>query len=413
MKYTFLSCVAALALLPCQAAVQQADTYEASKPLVQDDGYIIFAYAEDWDTFSKRVCDKLMTSEAVLQAAGNAVFMRAPIPNVLTDERKAANKEKYGPLNVADAPSYPAILLLTKSGRHYATICGSVMRKAAPKKISKMIQERIAAMKHQEALLAQAKAAKGIERAKLLGEAASIPDISPDGKLGAIINEIKKLDPQDTTGYARKLRDPFSFVGEIVGIERDKSKSWQEALAKVDEYLNDPVYTPAHQQALHALAIGLLHRHGSLKDAAAIRKHAAAIEALDSKSYIGQSAQYATREWATSFNLVEGWNPAVMQQSAQGPVEVEAPLPFSTPGIYTFIFNYKNGSDAASIAAVSLYDGDKLVAEDRHAGFAGKMPNNNIYKLKLDSVPAAPRLMIEFNQKGKNNSSGLIEVTRG
>lgn len=412
MKYTLLSCVAALALLPCQA-VQQADTYEASQQFVQDDGYIIFAYAEDWDTFSKRVCDKLMASDAVIQAAGNAVFMRAPIPNTLTEERKAADKEKFGPLNVADASSYPAIIMLTKSGRHYSTICGSVMRKAAPKKISKMIQERMAGMKKQEELLEKAKAAKGVERAKLLGEAANIPDIQPNGKRGAILAEIKRLDPNDTTGYARTMRDPFDFVGEIVGIERDKAKGWQQALAKVEGYLNDPIYTPEQKQGLHALAIGLLHRHGGLKDAAAIREHAAAIRELDSKSYIGRSAQFAEREWATSFNLIEGWNSAVMQQSADGPVEVEAPLPFTTPGTYTLTFNYKGGSDAAIIVAVSLYDGKKLVAEDRHDGFAGVNSRGTVYKLKVDSVPANPHLFIEFNQKGKNNSNGQIAVSRG
>ena len=107
MKYTLLSCVAALALLPCEA-VQTAENYEAAKELVQDDGYLLFAYAEDWDTYSKRVCDRLMAAEAVKLAAGQAVFMRVPIPNVLTDERKAANKERFGPLQVADAPDYPA-----------------------------------------------------------------------------------------------------------------------------------------------------------------------------------------------------------------------------------------------------------------------------------------------------------------
>ena len=412
MKYTLLSCMAALALLPCHA-VQQADTYEASKPLVQDDGYIIFAYAEDWDGFSKRVCDKLMSSDLVIQAAGDAVFMRAPIPNFITNERRAADKERFGPLNVGDAPSYPAILMLTKSGRLYSIISGSFMRKAAPKKVSKMIQERLNGMKTQESLLAQAKTAKGVERAKLLGAAASIPDIMPDGKKGAIINEIRKLDPQDTTGYARNLRDPFDFVGEIVGIERDKARGWELALAKVEEYLSDPVYSPAHKQALHALAVGLLRRHGSMKDAAALRRHAKAIEEMDAKNYLGKSAAIAEREWTPSFNLSEGWNPSVMKDSNDGPLEVDGPLPFTAPGSYTIVFNYKSGPDAALISAVSLYDGDKLVVEDRHDGFAGKVPKSHIYKLKIPALPAAPRLLIEFNQKGKNNSAGTISVIRG
>lgn len=412
MKYTLLTCLATLSLLPC-LAVQEADTYEASKAIATDDGYIIFAYAEDWDTFSKRVCDRLMKADQVTKAAGSAVFMRAPIPNFMTNERRAADKERFGPLNVAETSSYPAIIMLTKSGRHYSTINGAVMRKAAPKKVSKMIQERLAGMKRQEELLARAKEAKGAERARLLGEAASIPDILPAGRINDIINEIKKLDPQDTHGYARNLRDPFAFVGEIVGIERDKNKGWEMALNKVEEYLKDPLYSPAHKQALHALAVGLLRRHGSAKDVPTIRRHLAELEQLDPKSYVGRSAKIAEREWAVGFSLSSGWNPGIVCQENQ-PAEVDDPQPpISAPGTYTFTFNYKSGSDAAIIEAVSLYDGDTLVVEDRHSGFAGVNSKGHVYQLKVDKVPAKPRLLIEFNQKGKNNSTGTISVRRG
>lgn len=410
MKHILFTCMAALALLPCQAA-QEAENYEAASAIATDDGFIIFAYAEDWDTFSKRVCDKLMKSDLVKAAAGNAVFMHAPIPNFIDKERKEADKARFGPLNIPDASSYPAILMLTKSGRHYSTINGSVMHKAAPKKVSKMIQERLQGMKKQEELLEQAKTAKGIERARLLGEAASIPDVSPQGARKNIIAEIKKLDPQDKTGYARKLRDPFDFMGEITGIE--KNQGWQEALKKVETYLNDPVYTADHKQALHALAIGLLRRHGGAKDAAAIRKHAQEMEQLNANSYLGKSAQTAAREWATGFSLAEGWNPGVVRKEDQ-PAEVsDTPLPINGPGTYTFTFNYKRGSDAAVIEAVSLYDGDTLVVEDRHSGVAGVNSRGHVYQLKVNKVPAKPRLLIEFNQNGKNNSNGTITVRRG
>lgn len=410
MKYTLLSCAAALALLPCQA-VQHAETYEAAKQIVQDDGYIIFAYAEDWDVFSQKVCEKLMASELVVKAAGNAVFMRAPIPNFMTNERKQADKERFGPLQVGDAPSYPAILMLNKEGRLCSIISGGFMRKAAPKKVSQMITDRLAGMKKQDALLEKAKNATGVEKAKLLSEAALIPDIMPTDKIGRIIGEVKKLDPKDESGAVRRLRDPFDFVGEIVGIERDKNKSWEEALNKVTEYLKDPVYTPTQQQALHALAIGLLHRHGGVKAMPEIRKHAKAIQQLDSKTYLGRASWLTEREWATGFNLSEGWTPAIMQASPD-PVELEGSLPMDGPGTYVFTFNFERGSDAAIIRAVSLYDGDKLVVEDRHDGFSGLKSTNHVYKLKVSAVPKNPHLFIEFNQKGKNNSFGHISITR-
>lgn len=416
MKYTLLSCVAALALLPCEA-VQTAENYEAAKELVQDDGYLLFAYAEDWDTYSKRVCDRLMAAEAVKLAAGQAVFMRVPIPNVLTDERKAANKERFGPLQVADAPDYPAILMLDRNGRHYATITGPFMHKAANKKmaakVAGLIAERRCAQRQQADLLAQAEKAKGVEKARLIGAAAQVPGINPVDKIGKIINQIKQLDPQDESGYVRKLRAPMDFVGEIVGIERSKEpdKGWEAAYAKVEEYLKDPIYSKLQQQALHALAVGLLHRHGGPRRVEEMLSHTRAIATLEPDNYLGKSAALAEREWAVGFNLADGWTPAVVADSA--PIELSGPLPIDGPGSYAVTFTYERGRHACTIRAVSLYDGKTLVAEDRHPGSAGKSSKDNVYKLQLKTAPKEPHLFIEFEQKGNNDSFGHIVITRG
>lgn len=411
MKYAILSCAAALALMPCMA-VETADTYEASKAVVTDAGYIIFAYAEDWDSFSKGVCEKLMSNANVIKAAGSAVFMRAPIPNVLTDERKAADKEKFGPLQVADAPDYPAIIMLDKNGRHYSTITGSFMHKAAPTKVASIIRERLAGLKQQQDFLARAQNAKGVEKATLLGAAASIRDINPVARIGEIIKQIKQLDPKDESGYARKLRDPMDFVGEIVGIEKSKDadKGWKAALAKVEEYLKDPVYTVPQQQALHALAIGLLRRNAGPRAAADISSHARAMATLDPDSYIGKSAPIAEREWATGFNLADGWSPAVVADPE--PIELQGPLPINGPGTYLVTFNYERGNHACSVSAVTLYDGGKLVAEDRHPGSAGHSAKDNVYKLTVPSALSIPHLYVEFEKTNNTNTFGRITITR-
>lgn len=411
MKYALFSCIAALAIMP-GLAVQHADNYEASKALVQEDGYILFAFAEDWDTYSKRVCEKLMAADEVVKAAGNAVFMRVPIPNYMTEERKAADKERFGPLQVADAPNYPAILLLNKEGKHYATITGPFMRKAQPKVVAEKIRTCIAGYKKQAELLERANAAQGVEKARLLGEATLIPDINPPGRPANIYNQITKLDPNDESGYVHKLRDPWSFVGEIVGIERSKDadKGWEVAMKKVEEYLNDPAYTPEQQQVLHALAAGLLHRHGTVKDADEIRRHARAIHTLVPDNYLGKSGPIAERQWAMGFNLADGWSPGVVSQ--EKPVELEGPLPIGQPGTWVLTFNYERGNNACVIKAVSLYDGSKLVAEDRHNGSAGRNSTGNVYKLKVTAPLKAPHLFIEFDQKGSTNSFGHIGISR-
>lgn len=416
MKHTLLSCVAALAMLPC-AAVQTAENYETAKEIVQADGYIIFAYAEDWDTFSKRVCDKLMLAEPVQKAAGQAVFMRAPIPNVLTDERKEADKARFGPLQVADAPDYPAILMLDSQGRHYSTITAPYLHKPVTKKtidkVAELIMERRSNQRRQADLLQRAEQAKGVEKARLIAAAAQIPGINPVDKIGKIINQVKQLDPKDESGAVRQLRDPMDFVGEIVGIERSKDpdKGWQAALAKVNEYLNDPIYSKAQQQALHALAVGLLHRHGGPRSVEEMRRHTRAVAELVPDNYLAQSAALAEREWAVGFNLAEGWTPAVVADN--DPIELTGPLSISAPGLYTVTFTYERGNHACTVQAVSLYDGDQLITEDRHTGIAGKTSKNNTYKLKVDKPLKAPHLFIEFNQNGNTNTYGHLVITRG
>lgn len=179
---------------------------------------------------------------------------------------------------------------------------------------------------------------------------------------------------------------------------------------KVKEYLKDPIYTPAQQQTFHALAIGLLRRHGGLKAQAELIEHTKALEALDSKSYVGRSAATAEREWASGFNLSEGWTPAIMQASPD-PVELMGPLPIKAAGSYMVTFIYERGAEA-TIAAVSLYDGKTKVAEDRHVGTASNKSKNHSYRLKVEAPLKDPHLYIEFDQKGKNNSFGHVSITR-
>lgn len=397
------------------AAPQIAETYEAAQPLLQDDGYILFAYAEDWDTYSKKVCDKLIASSAVQQAAGNAVFMRVPVPNILTDERKEADKARYGDLKIPDSNNYPALILLTKQGRHYATITGTYMTKARPKKVAGLIKEAMQAMHKQETLLEQANSAEGVEKARLLGEAALVPGINPPDASRKIINQIKKLDPKNETGYARKLIPPFDLSVEISTIEREKDTNkphgWQEAINRVEEYLKDPVYTNEQRQALLAVYIGILNRNKGLAAAAKIRELAHEITKLGPDTDLGKTVPTILRDWGLGVTLSEGWTPETT--SVKEPVEIESLPSFSKAGTYTFTLVRDGGNHNGIVSAISLYDGDKLIAEDRHEGFVGPTKNqNNVYKLEVTTPPANPHLFIQFNQKPKYyNSWGHIELT--
>ncbi len=140
--------------VPATGAPVLTNSYEQAQAVLQNDGYILFAFAEDWDSNSVKVSRALMNSDKVKQAAGHAVFMEVPVPNVLTGKRKEVDKIRFGKLQVPDATDYPAILMLTKDGRHYATICGPIMRSSKSSEITKLISDAMEAMHKQEKLLA-------------------------------------------------------------------------------------------------------------------------------------------------------------------------------------------------------------------------------------------------------------------
>ena len=399
---------ACVLVLPVQA-VQYAQTYAEAKDMVKDSVYVLFAYADGWDYYSKGVMEKLMQDERIKAAGGDAVFMPLPMPNVLTDELKKTRDGRYGILKFVNdtAPrSYPAIMIFNKHGRHSATIWGPFMRTPDPAEIAPMLQVRIEGVKKQTPLLEQAEKAEGIEKVKLLGEAALIKDVQPPNWPDKMVADFKKLDPQDTTGYQKKLRPPMSFVEEALALE--KEPGFEAALSKVNEWINDPAYNDDQRQAFHAIAIGLYHRHGGLKGGKEIRKHAEAMKAINPDNPLAQSAEYAVREWVTSFSLSEGWSPLVLQDFSQ-PIELEGPLPIGAAGVYKVAFSFTKGRHAACIKAVTLYDGDTKVAEDRHVGRAGIKHANNVYTLTTTAPVKNPRITVEFDQSHDRDASGLCD----
>ena len=405
--------------VPAVGAPVLAESYEQAQAVLQDDGYILFAFAEDWDSNSVKVSRALMNSDKVKQAAGHAVFMEVPVPNVLTDKRKEVDKIRFGKLQVPDATDYPAILMLTKDGRHYATICGPIMRSSKSSEIAKLISDAMAAMHKQEKLLAQASSAKGVEKARLLGEAASLPGINPPDTLRRVIDQIRKLDPKNETGYARKLITPYDLSNEIFSIEtsKDAGKGWQAALAQAEIFLKDPVYSNEQKQALYAISIGILRRHVGARAAAKIREYAQAMEALNPDNYLGRSAKVVARDWGVGFNLMEGWTPDVVSGSSV-PIELAGPLPITTPGTYNVTFTYTRGRHSANIRAVSLYDGSQLVSQDVHDGSAGRTAKDNVYTITVNKALEDPHLFIRFDQNkncdqnGRSDSYGSITITR-
>ena len=71
-----------------------------------------------------------------------------------------------------------------------------------------------------------------------------------------------------------------------------------------------------------------------------------------------------------------------------------------------------SGAQGLTVEEVILKDGTRVVATDRHKGFAGRKPDKNVYTLKVTSKVRNPRLFVSFNMGANRDSHGRIEVKR-
>ncbi len=405
MKNALMMTLLALACLPMGAgAFQKAADMAQAKPLVKDDGYAVVAYADGWDAFSQQACRKILSHEAVRQALGDAVVLELAVPNVTSKEQAAANKERFGALRVPNPSQYPAIYLYDKEGRLYSTLCIPYGELKKYKTIARRIDRLMEAGRQQQKLLEQAGQAKGVEKAKLLGQASVIPDINAPDK---VLNAIKKEDPKDESGYGRRLEhNPWAFAEKSA-----KDKDWKAALAEVEKRLADPAYSKEQKQAMCATAIGLYYRNAHTGNLDAMRRYARQMHDLDPQSVLGKSYSLVLREWCNGLSLQEGWTPSNLPPSIE-PVEVEGPLPIGEPALYHVRFKWTGGAKGLTILAVELYDGKTKVAEDRHRGFAGIKSSKPDYALDVTAPVKDPHLFITVDMVKSRASSGNITITK-
>ncbi len=387
-------------------AAQKAETFAEvqAKKLATDDGYIIFAYADGWDQFSKKRCEKLMADKAILKAAGNAVIMPFPVPEYTNDETKKKMAERYGELKVPDANSYPAIILLNAKGQHYATIYGRPVSRGKAEDLAGILTDRMEKGRKRASLLAEAEAAKSPgDKAQKTYAAYQIDGLSGFGK--GFSGHLKKLDPKDEgKTQAAANYDHFRFVGEI------GKKDIAAAVKQVEEMIESPLYTDRQKQLMCAAILGELRRKAGPAGAEDIRHFARKMKVLGPETAEGHAADLILRDWVVTLRLDEGWTPSTLPVNKE-PIEVEGDIPITTPGTYTVRFDWKSGAQGLNILGVELRDGKLAVAKDYHKGSTGYKNNANIYTLKVDKAVKDPHLFISVDMKNRD-SRGQISILK-
>ncbi len=406
MKKTFiLSSLAVLSMLSALpgGAAQRVKDYEAAQALVTDDGYIIFAYADGWDKFSKKLCEELLADEAILKAAGSAALLPVGIPEQPNDIRQQELKKLCGKLNLPGVHSYPALIFYDKQHRHYATLSGEDVSRTEADELARLITARMQACKERLRLLEESDKAQGPQKAALLMKAYRINGLTGADK--KTLQNIRKLDGKDTTGIIRSLNfNPYGFATEL-----DK-KGVKKGIELVNNMLKDDAYTDRQKQQICAAAIGMLRRKAGSAGAKAMRQFTLQMNGFEPNSAEGKTAPYILEHWIKYMTYEEGWTPQTLPAD-KTPIELGGEIPIRSAGQYSVRFNYKKGNQALVVLAVELYDGDKKVAEDKHKCSAGNRNSGNVYILNVPSAVAKPRLLITFDMPNRD-SYGTIGIRK-
>lgn len=406
MKKSIISAFAACCMLSLAPAATVVKNYEEAQAVLTDDGYVLVLYPENWNKKGREVGLRYIKSEAVLKAAGNAVIIPVPRHQVSDDDVKEFRKKLLDKLPLPNVHSYPAFVLIDKKGQHYATIDGAFLRSGDEKRAAAELLKCMTSKREQDKLLAEAAETKDpLLKARKLGRAAELPGINRPNNIQKMI---KDVDPEDKSGYVRRLA--YSPSAHAESMVNDKEKTIEEKISTLEAMLEDSAYTNEQKQGIAATCIGMMRRSGDPAQLKRIPLIAEKMRSYAPDTVQAKSAAIAVRQWVRQFSLSDGWSPNVLPRDTK-PTPLEGPIPIKEPGTYEVTFTYTSGSQALAIEAVELYDGTRKVAEDRHKGSTGHKNSNNVYVLNVPAKVTLPRLEVTINQK-KFDSNGTITVIK-
>ncbi len=326
----------------------------------------------------------------------------------------------------ASTPRYPALLLyesvLTdpKAGPRYipyASLNDFEIGTSAEATLAK-IREFQAKRRQRDKLLAEASQAAGAARAALIGQALDIPGLSYDGGFrNAKLEEMKKADPTDQSGYFDKLSfDPGRIAKAAYELYQKNDQAG--AIAKIDQIIASKQNSPLTKQQIQRLMLvkfDFLRRwKGHEDERFAVCKE---MYKLDSETYegIGAVGYLMAHRKIGEMAISYGWGPENVKAGANAwNLRIDTPRYFDHAGKYKISFTGISGKDKLTITAVSLWADGKKVSEDRHT--LDLTPGNptGTYQVNLETYTAGNQSWSYGNRQytyaTREKSAGATQV---
>lgn len=276
-----LAFAASAAGTPLTAATS-AKTFAAAQKRNAKDGILVYFYGPDWDVRSTEMLKTFWDNADIKKACGDAVMVAAPIYQDPSEKEHKLAQEARAGMRVPHIYSYPAVVMMSSNGEVYYILTGDEIL-ADTATVAATIAEKLKLERERKDLRAKANKAKGIEKAKLLGQIAEtygedlfgenddhVPhaDSSNVKKVkNALIKELKACDPNGETPYAKQLEfDVYKVVTNQTHKDHDNpnkvvlSPADAFALAKKLAIDDKTTYRPLQRQKILAAVAAYLRR---------------------------------------------------------------------------------------------------------------------------------------------------------
>ena len=280
-------CITSISLL--YAAVPVESPVQAREQAKKDGvDCIILVHGQGWDRLGERFRKQIWDDSQVQNAMGSkTVSSVLQVPQNLSKEENDNFEKNVRKKVGANVRSMPGIVFFDAKGICYASISGNDLP-ANSNAVASRIRQIIKLRKKRDDLMEKAARAKGTDKAKFLCLAGEIRGINrhPD-----LVKEIKKCDPEDKTGYVRRLTfNIYDVQGKI------KNLSKEEGLKIIDQELKTPRLTNEQKQKIYGLRGTFLRRNKATP--AELKENYKLMHNLDPDSLLGKAAIKAAEAFA-------------------------------------------------------------------------------------------------------------------
>jgi hypothetical protein len=295
--------------------------------------YAIFFEGPEWLPESaqvRKLWDASLFAAKSLTFAGCAIFSIAEQVN----HHKMPAKERPAVLPY----NLPAVVLFDASGQAYAASEGLTQVNA--KQVFAALAGEAARRVKRDEWIDKARAAKGVEKAKLLGKALDQVVFEFARQHRALIAEIKAADPEDVSGYTFKYTFSAGGFHEKSAHPLIREKKYSELFALVDKHLLNPVLLPEQRQALLSAK---MQGYRASEDIPKAVETLRAIQALAPSSELGRGAPEYIRLLTEPVRLSALRWETTDNRPVWLPMVVNADPAVTGPGRYKVEFRHKQG----------------------------------------------------------------------